>query len=170
MHARGYKRIWNFEKYSHRRLQYKAHSITLSFESGLLNRLFKPIIAKSAMYVDLGSRQACKNTAVLKLHYGESESLYFRIQATTCKARRNIEKKIPLWGLDLVWQKVSGSHLFMHWVLSWVGFLLTWFTFLSDVLPLLWTSIASNNISFDVNYTNHLNVENYVKFVYILNN
>lgn len=71
----------------------KPHSITLSFESRLLNGLFKPIIAKSAMYVDLGSRQACKNTAMLKFHYGESESLYFRIQATTCKARRNIERK-----------------------------------------------------------------------------
>jgi hypothetical protein len=49
--------------------------------------IFKPIIGKSPLYVDLGSSQACElaNRAVsLKapkhIHYGESESLDFRVK------------------------------------------------------------------------------------------
>lgn len=34
--------------------------MTLSFESGMSNGPFEPIIAKSALYVDLGSRQTCE--------------------------------------------------------------------------------------------------------------
>lgn len=100
-HARfcGYKRIGNSEKYSHRSLPYKS-PLSDSFLRDKLNVLFEPIIAKSALYTDLGSSQACEydnRAAMLKapkyLHYGKSESLNFRIQAT----------EISLRGLDLVW-------------------------------------------------------------------
>eukprot|EP00105_Crassostrea_gigas_P029783 XP_011451830.1 PREDICTED: uncharacterized protein LOC105345397 isoform X2 [Crassostrea gigas] len=98
-HARfcGYKRMGNSEKYSHRSLPYKA-PLSDSFLRDKLNVLFEPIIAKSALYTDLGSSQACEyanRAAMLKapkhLHYGESESLDFRIQATA--ASINVGRK-----------------------------------------------------------------------------
>lgn len=84
----GYKRMGNSEKYSHRSLTYKA-PLSDSLLRDKLNVLFQPIIAKSALYTDLGSSQACEyanRIAMLKapqhLHYGESESLDFKFQAT----------------------------------------------------------------------------------------
>lgn len=98
-HARfcGYKRMGNSEKYSHRSLPYKA-PLSDSVLRDKFNVLFEPIIAKSALYTDLGSSQACEyanRAAMLKapkhLHYGESESLDFRIQATA--ASINVGRK-----------------------------------------------------------------------------
>ena len=55
-HARfcGYKQVENLEKYCHRSLPYKA-----PLNNPILReKLNEPIIAKSAMYVDLGSSRA----------------------------------------------------------------------------------------------------------------
>lgn len=91
----------NSEKYSHRSLPYKA-PLRDTFLREKLNVLFEPIIVKSALYIDLGSSQACEyanRAAMLKapkhLHYGESESLDFRIQATATSINvgRNISMR-----------------------------------------------------------------------------
>lgn len=82
----------NSEKYSHRSLPYKA-PLSDTFLREKLNVLFEPII---------GSSQACEyanRAAMLKtpkhLHYGESESLDFRIQATATSINvgRNISMR-----------------------------------------------------------------------------
>lgn len=121
-HARfcGYKRVGNTQKYAHRSLPYKAPlSDPLLREK--LDLLFEPVIAKSAMYVDLGSSQACEyanRAAMLKapkhLHYGESESLDFRIHATA--ASINIGRKY----LSEVYFSIEVlvPMMFLFWVLS----------------------------------------------------
>ena len=82
----GYKRS-NSNEYTHRSLPYKA-PLNDSVLYAKLTEIFKPIIDKAPLYVDLGSSQACEhaNRAVsLKapkhIHFGESESLDFRIKA-----------------------------------------------------------------------------------------
>ncbi|CAG2241477.1 unnamed protein product [Mytilus edulis] len=54
-----------------------------------LQNLFEPVISKAASYADLGSSQACEHAnraaslrAPKHLHYGESESLDFRVKAS----------------------------------------------------------------------------------------
>lgn len=107
MHASVDTSGWGTPKSSHRSLPYKS-PLSDSFLRDKLNVLFEPIIAKSALYTDLGSSQACEyanRAAMLKapkyLHYGESESLDFRIQATA--ASINVGRKYLSRGLDLVW-------------------------------------------------------------------
>ena len=53
-----------------------------------LNTIFTPIIAKSYQYADMGSSQQCEHgnrevtlRAPKSLHYGNSESLDFRVKA-----------------------------------------------------------------------------------------
>lgn len=93
----GYMRNGTGEKYSHRSLPYKA-PLSDPVLKQKLNSIFEPIIAKSALYADLGSSQACEHAnraTMLKapkhLHYGESESLDFRVKATA--ANINVGRK-----------------------------------------------------------------------------
>ena len=78
------------EKYLHRSLPYKA---AIKNDSGNLrlelDNIFAPVIASAEQYADLGSSQQCEHAnrevmlrAPKSLHYGESESLDFRVQAT----------------------------------------------------------------------------------------
>ncbi|KAK3085406.1 hypothetical protein FSP39_002859 [Pinctada imbricata] len=98
-HARfcGYKRVGNNDKYTHRSLPYHG-PLSDPLLRQKLTEAFEPVIAKSAMYVDLGSSQACEHAnraTMLKapkhLHYGESESLDFRVKATA--ASINVGRK-----------------------------------------------------------------------------
>ena len=88
-HARfcGYQRL-NGQKYVHSSLPYKGPLHDQELKSKLTD-VFAPVIAKAALYVDLGSSQACESAnrsvslkAPKHLHYGESDSLDFRIKAT----------------------------------------------------------------------------------------
>lgn len=83
----GYKRKPN-ETYVHRSLPYKVPLQDPLLRQSL-DHIFAPIIAKSASYIELGSSQACEHAnretclrVPKHLHYGESESLDFRVKAT----------------------------------------------------------------------------------------
>ena len=76
------------EKYSHRSLPYKG---PLKGEElrVKLNEVFLPVIGNAEQYADLGSSQQCEHAnrevtlrAPKSLHYGNSESLDFRVAAT----------------------------------------------------------------------------------------
>ncbi|KAL4236485.1 hypothetical protein ACF0H5_004871 [Mactra antiquata] len=85
----GYKRNPT-EKYLHRSLPYKG-----PIKDGAghlreeLDKVFEPVIANAPLYADLGSSQQCEHAnrevtlrAPKSLHYGNSESLDFRVNAT----------------------------------------------------------------------------------------
>ncbi|CAG2185916.1 unnamed protein product [Mytilus edulis] len=83
----GYKRKPSV-KYLHRSLPYKTPLSDPVLREKLQN-LFEPVILKAASYADLGSSQACEHAnraaslrAPKHLHYGESESLDFRVKAS----------------------------------------------------------------------------------------
>lgn len=83
----GYKRKPN-ETYVYRSLPYKVPLQDPLLRQSL-DHIFAPIIAKSASYIELGSSQACEHAnretclrVPKHLHYGESESLDFRVKAT----------------------------------------------------------------------------------------
>lgn len=83
----GLKRKPN-EAYVNRSLQYKVPlQYPLLLQS--LDDIFAPIIAKIASYIELRSNQACGHAnrktclrVTKHLHYGESESLDFRVKAS----------------------------------------------------------------------------------------
>ncbi|CAC5366196.1 unnamed protein product [Mytilus coruscus] len=75
-------------KYLHRSLPYKARLKNPALCEKLVS-LFEPIVGNTTVYSDLGSSQACEaahRSASLRapkhLHYGESESLDYRLKAT----------------------------------------------------------------------------------------
>jgi hypothetical protein len=79
------------EKYLHRSLPYKASlkDDTLRVQ---LEKIFEPIINNAEQLADLGSSQQCEHAnrevtlrAPKSLHYGNSESLDFRVAATAMK-------------------------------------------------------------------------------------
>ena len=83
----GYKRTPN-QTYAHRSLPYKAALKDPNLKEKL-EQIFEPVIANAALYSDLGSSQACEHAnravslrAPKHLHYGDSESLDFRVKAT----------------------------------------------------------------------------------------
>lgn len=83
----GYKRKPD-ETYLHKSLPYKT-SLSDPILKEKLHKIFEPVIAKASLYSDLGSSQACEHAnravslrAPKHLHYGESESLDFRVKAT----------------------------------------------------------------------------------------
>ncbi|XP_076088707.1 uncharacterized protein LOC143059102 isoform X2 [Mytilus galloprovincialis] len=83
----GYKRKPGV-KYLHRSLPYKAPLKNPALCEKLVS-LFEPIVGNATVYSDLGSSQACEaahRAATLRapkhLHYGESESLDYRLKAT----------------------------------------------------------------------------------------
>ncbi|KAL4220167.1 hypothetical protein ACF0H5_020576 [Mactra antiquata] len=80
----------NGAKYVHKSLPYK---VPLKDPSGTLraalDRIFQSVIANATQYADLGSNQQCEHAnreftlrAPKHLHYGNSESLDFRVQAS----------------------------------------------------------------------------------------
>ncbi|KAL4236604.1 hypothetical protein ACF0H5_004988 [Mactra antiquata] len=80
----------NGAKYVHKIPQYK---VPLKDPSGTLkatlDRIFQPVIANATQYADLGSSQQCEHAnrevtliAPKHLHYGNSESLDFPVQAS----------------------------------------------------------------------------------------
>jgi len=77
------------DKYIHRSLPFKAPLKDESLRCQL-ETVFKPVIDNSEKYADLGSSQQCEHAnrevslrAPKSLHYGNSESLDFRVQATS---------------------------------------------------------------------------------------
>ena len=77
------------EKYSHRSLPYKS-ALKDSALRLRLELLFEPIIARADKYSDLGSSQQCEHAnkevslrAPKSHHYGASESLDFRVHASS---------------------------------------------------------------------------------------
>ena len=83
----GYKRKPD-EKYSHRSLPYKS-SLKDENLRVQLEKVFEPVISHSEEYSNLGSSQQCEHAnrevtlrAPKSLHYGNSESLDFRVAAT----------------------------------------------------------------------------------------
>ncbi|XP_048257443.1 uncharacterized protein LOC124114456 isoform X1 [Haliotis rufescens] len=85
----GFRRTSSNEKYTHKSLPYKAALKDDELQSKL-KKLFKPVIANAEQYADLGSSQQCEHAnrevtlrAPKSLHYGNSESLDFRVAATT---------------------------------------------------------------------------------------
>lgn len=83
----GYKRTPS-QTYSHRSLPYKAALKDQNLKEKL-EKIFEPVIANAALYSDLGSSQACEHAnravslrAPKHLHYGDSESLDFRVKAS----------------------------------------------------------------------------------------
>lgn len=83
----GYKRKPD-ESYLHKSLPYNT-SLSDPILKEKFHKIFEPVIAKASLYSDLGSSQACEHAngavslrAPKHLHYGESESLDFRVKAT----------------------------------------------------------------------------------------
>ncbi|XP_060558171.1 uncharacterized protein LOC132718491 [Ruditapes philippinarum] len=83
----GYKRDRSV-KYSHRSLPYKGPLKDDHLRSQL-EKLFEPVVMKAPQLADLGSSQQCEHAnrevtmrAPKSLHYGNSESLDFRVKAT----------------------------------------------------------------------------------------
>lgn len=83
----GFKRNPS-ETYIHRSLPYKA-ALKDDVLRSRLESLFKPVIANAEQLADLGSSQQCEHAiqevilrAPKSLHYGNSESLDFRVKAT----------------------------------------------------------------------------------------
>jgi hypothetical protein len=83
----GYKRRPG-EAYLHRSLPYKTSPSNPVLREQL-EKIFEPVIAKASVYCVLGSSQACEHAnravslqAPKHLHYGESESLDFRVKAS----------------------------------------------------------------------------------------
>lgn len=83
----GFKRNPS-ETYIHRSLPYKA-TLKDDVLRSRLESLFKPVIANAEQLADLGSSQQCEHAnrevilrAPKSLHYGNSESLDFRVKAT----------------------------------------------------------------------------------------
>lgn len=83
----GYKRKSD-ETYLHKSLPYKT-SLSDPILKEKRHKIFEPVIAKASLYSELGFSQACghANRAVSlrapkHLHYGENESLDFRVKAT----------------------------------------------------------------------------------------
>ena len=83
----GYKRK-PAEKYMHRSLPY-SNPLKDPYLRKDLEKLFEPVIANAEQYSDLGSSQQCEHAnkevtlrAPKSLHYGNSESLDFRVHAT----------------------------------------------------------------------------------------
>lgn len=96
----GYKRDRSV-KYSHRSLPYKGPLKDDHLRSQL-EKLFEPVVMKAPQLADLGSSQQCEHAnrevtmrAPKSLHYGNSESLDFRVKATAAfinEARHYISK------------------------------------------------------------------------------
>ncbi|XP_048251367.1 uncharacterized protein LOC124145379 [Haliotis rufescens] len=85
----GFRRTSSNEKYTHTSLPYKAALKDDELQSKL-KKLFNPVITNAEQYADLGSSQQCEHAnrkvtlmAPKSLHYGNSESLDFRVAATT---------------------------------------------------------------------------------------
>ena len=83
----GYKR--SDRSYKHKSLPYNLPLKDLALKEKL-GEIFEPIIARSASYADLGSSQQCEHAnkeVTLRAdkghHYGESESLDYRVKATS---------------------------------------------------------------------------------------
>lgn len=106
-HARfcGYKRS-NGEKYVHRSLPYKV-PLRDPLLYSKLTEVFVPVIEKAALYADLGCSQACEHAnravslrAPKHLHYGESDSLDFRVKATAAYINegRKYLSEVAEWG------------------------------------------------------------------------
>ncbi|XP_033724552.1 uncharacterized protein LOC117314595 [Pecten maximus] len=83
----GYKRNPS-EKYQHRSLPYKSHLKDPQLRQDL-GKLFETVISNAEQYADLGSSQQCEHAnrqvtlrAPKSLHYGDSESLDYRVHAT----------------------------------------------------------------------------------------
>lgn len=84
----GYKRSKD-EKYLQKSLPYNVslHDPLFYFK---LTEVFVPVIEKTVIYADFGCSQACEHAnraaslrAPKHRHYGESDSLYFRVKATS---------------------------------------------------------------------------------------
>ena len=76
------------EAYSHRSLPYKS-ALKDSQLRERLEKIFEPLVNNSEQYSDLGSSQQCEHAnrevtlrAPKSLHYGNSESLDYRVHAT----------------------------------------------------------------------------------------
>lgn len=76
------------ETYQHRSLPYKSALKDTDLRQQL-EAVFKPIIANAEQYIDLGSSQQCEHAnrevtlrAPKSLHYGNSESIDFKVHAT----------------------------------------------------------------------------------------
>lgn len=87
-HFCGYKRSPQ-EVYPHRSLPYRTSSKDPDLRTKL-EKLFAPVISNVDQYCDLGSSQQCEHAnrevtlrAPKSLHYGNSESLDFRVMATS---------------------------------------------------------------------------------------
>ncbi len=77
------------KQYAHRSLPYKVALRDPDLRSHL-EKLFQPVVANAWQYCDLGSSQQCEHAnrevtlrAPKNLHYGNSESLDFRVHATS---------------------------------------------------------------------------------------
>ena len=75
--------------YQHRSLPFKAALKDQALRAQL-DKIFEPVIAKAWQYTDLGSSQQCEHAnrevalrAPKSHHYGDSESLDFRVHATS---------------------------------------------------------------------------------------
>jgi hypothetical protein len=116
----GYKRKPDVT-YHHRSLPYKT-SLHDPLLRKSLDGIFAPIIAKSASYVELGSSQACEHAnreTTLRvpkhLHYGESESLDFRIKATAAFINEGRKYLSEVYML-LVWCLFCWQIFWFGWV------------------------------------------------------
>ena len=83
----GYKRTSEV-KYQHRSLPYRL-PLSDPILRSKLDVVMAPVIDKAALYVDLGSSQACEHAnravslrAPKHLHYSETDSLDFRVKAS----------------------------------------------------------------------------------------
>lgn len=98
----GYKRQPS-QVYTHRSLPYKT-ALKDDVLRARLDNIFKPVIANAEQYADLGSSQQCEHAnrevtlrAPKSLHYGNSESLDYRVHATSAfiNEGRNYISQVP---------------------------------------------------------------------------
>lgn len=89
-----------------------------------LEAVFKPIIANAEQYIDLGSSQQCEHAncevtlrAPKSLHYGNSESIDFKVHATAAfinEGRRYISMFILMYGDNFQTQPMKRAEFLLE--------------------------------------------------------
>lgn len=111
------------ETYQHRSLPYKSALKDTDLRQQL-EAVFKPIIANAEQYIDLGSSQQCEHAnrevtlrAPKSLHYGNSESIDFKVHATAAfinEGRRYISMFILMYGDNFQTQPMKRAEFLLE--------------------------------------------------------